>query len=150
MTLDRTNKRDFQEKVASLVFYLVFIPNSFALIKIGTGNQGTYFAHADALGLYTHEYVKSSDYVSQLTYAGTFLWTDPSGLYTPENYKSWMQSFKGIFKPEDIRLFIAFSNKEDINTLDYIMNHFNSFLDMFGKTVGMDPNKFNGIYDLRQ
>ncbi len=147
MILDRANKRDFQEKIASLVFYLVFIPNSFALIKIG--NTYKYFAHADALGLYTHEYVKSSSYKGD-NYGGTFLWTDPSGPYTPENYRSWMQSFKEIFTPTDIRLFIAFSNKEGIDTLDYIMNHFNRFLKDFGKTVGMDTDEFYGIYNLRQ
>ncbi|KKM24618.1 hypothetical protein LCGC14_1603310 [marine sediment metagenome] len=147
MTLNRVNKQDFQEKVASLVFYLLFVPNSFALIKIGAGH--TYFAHADALGLYTNEYVLSSNYKGS-NYAGAFLWTDSSGPYTPENYKSWMQTFKGIFNPTDIRLFVAFSNRDGINTLDYIMNHFNRFLKDFGKTVGMDPKEFIGIYNLRQ
>ncbi len=147
--LDKTNPKDFQQKVASLVFYLIFIPNSFAVIKTVVGDSSGNFAYADALGLYTHKYVQSSAYKDR-NYGGSFVWTDTSGPYTDENYKIWMQTFRGIFNPTDIRLFIAFSNKEGINTLDYLMKEFNRFLRTFGKSVGLDSNKFDGIIDLRK
>jgi len=98
--LDTTKAKVFQQSVASLVFYLTFIPNAFAIIKTGDGSSN--FAYADAFGLYTHEYVQSSDYKRK--YGGPFVWTDEVGSHTPEKYRDLMEKFKGIFKRTDIRI----------------------------------------------
>lgn len=149
ITLDRTKLEDFQQKVASLVFYLVFIPKAFAVITSGIGLQSPKFVYADALGLYTHEYVQSSDFAEK-NYGGSFVWTETSGLYTPENYKVWIQSFKVIFRPTDLRLFTAFSNKEGIKIIDYLMKFFNEFLGMYKDMPGVELDDFKGIEDLRK
>lgn len=128
------------------MFYLTFIPNAFVIIKVGDSSSN--FAYADAFGLYTHEYVQSSDYKNK--YGGSFIWTDEVGDHTPENYRELMEKFRGIFKPTDIRMFLAFSNKEGINTLDYLIREMSKFLKDFGSTVNMDPDDFDGIIDLRE
>jgi len=139
----RDNAKDFQEAVASMVFYLFSIPNAFIDIKAGDYN---YF-YADIFGLYDHEYVRSSDYKTRI--GGEFIWTESSGIYTPEAYEIWKQKFEGIFTPTDIRYFLMFENDAGISTLDYMMKLFNEWFKMNRNTIGIPLSKFAKIEDLR-
>ncbi len=148
-TIDNEDPQAFQEAIASMVFYLLFVPNAFVVVKdspLPSSNSANIYFYADALGLYTHEYVQSSDYSAQ--YGGDFVWTQTEGEFTPENYIIQQQLFKEIFNPEDLRMFLAFQNDENKPMLDYLMNWYNRFLRVYNP-YGVDLGEFNQITDLR-
>ena len=118
------------------------------------------FFYADILGLYTDQYVQSSDYSQGDKYGGQFIWSDTIPTGTPAQHINWMvthnseqyatqmQEFENIFTIEDIRLFVSFYNKEEIRMLSYLMNWYNKFFKLYNpNNVYLD--KFEGITDLR-
>lgn len=140
----RGDAKDFQEAVASMVFYLFSVPNAFIDVKTGDKN---YF-YADIFGLYDHEYVRSSDYKTRIQ--GEFIWSDDSGMWTKEKYEIWKLKLAGIFKPTDIRYFLMFENDAGISTLDYMMELFKQWFRRNKNTIGVTLSDFKEIKDLRE
>lgn len=147
---DDENAKEFQEAIASMVFYLFTMPNAFIVVKAGiTGKIDEYnYFYADIFGLYDHEYVQSNDY--SIKYGGKFIWKDGSGIYTQENYEIWKHKFAGIFKPIDIRHFLAFENNEGLPMIDYIMKLLNQWFRQNRNTIGVSLSSFEEIEDLRK
>ncbi len=145
--IDNENPQAFQEAIASMVFYLLFIPNAYVVVKDSYNiysNSAKIFFVADIFGLYSYEYIELSTYSQP--YGGAFTWSQTEGEFTPDNYALWQQNFKGIFNPEDIRMFLRFHNDE--NMLTYLMNWYNKFLRVYNP-FGVNLEKFKQITDLR-
>ena len=123
-----------------MIFYLLFMPDAFCIVKSGSPNSVENYLYADIHGLYTHAYIMATTYKSA-TYGGTFLWKDKM-----DDYRNLMEDVRDIISDGDLRFFLYF-NYDGGDILDHYINQFNEWFRKFGDDTLSD---FDSIDDLRR
>ncbi|TKJ20463.1 MAG: hypothetical protein CEE43_12355 [Promethearchaeota archaeon Loki_b32] len=119
------DQTELRNAIASMVFYLYFLPDAFAVIKVHNNN----FLFADAFSLKTPEYVSDTDY--SVPIGGEFIWDSNLGDLTRENYNAHINNFNG-FSHQDIR---SFFQRRDLES------NFEVLLDLFNKLFRTEINR---------
>jgi len=147
ITFDNGVNGERQKALASMVFYLLFMPDAFCMVKLGGVKSDKNFLFANALGICTHRYFRTNCYPKTNSYSpGIFLWEDDK-----EAYNELRNRIRGIISDGDLRFFLYFHFRSgaDGSILDHYMEEFNSWFKNFKKTND-NLNTFEGIDDLRR
>jgi len=118
ITFNPSDPKSLENAIASMITYLFFFPDTFAVIKLGNKN----FLFADAFNIHTPEYVAASDY-TEGTVKGTFMWSQDESVngLTRENYNTLIAAYGDNFNDRDVRSLLRFSNE---NIVSLLLNNF--------------------------
>jgi len=126
-----------------MLLWMMLEPNMFSEVKWGARN----FMYLDIYDLFNQEYMNSMNVEHNIE--GQFVWTEGTGgIFTPEAYEQFANTFSRIFLYRDIRYFLGFHNHEVDsrfdNIIDYIMDKVSEFFRFIGSL-----NKDSKLFDLR-